>query len=96
MPYETEKTFDWLINPNTNHKLFVDIFFPKLNLAIEIDGEQHYKFLPYFHKNEEEFLYNVNRDRIKDRLLKENGVDIIRIRKDSNYNLYDIFKKYTN
>ena len=41
--YELEKTFDWLRNPKTNHKLFIDIYYKKLNLAIEVDGSQHYQ-----------------------------------------------------
>ena len=41
--YIKEKTFNNLINEKTNRKLKVDFWLPEQNIAIEIDGIQHYK-----------------------------------------------------
>lgn len=77
--YIIEHTFEWLINPRTGRKLFLDIYYPELKLAIEADGTQHRKYNAWFHKSVEEFEYSQYRDRTKDRLLKEHGVTILRV-----------------
>lgn len=41
IPFETQKTFNDLINPKTNRKLKFDFFLPKHNIIIEYNGEQH-------------------------------------------------------
>ena len=74
--YELEKTFDWLRNPKTNHKLFIDIYYKKLNLAIEVDGSQHYQK----YKWHEELEIISERDFVKDKLLKEHNIKIIRLK----------------
>lgn len=75
-----EKSFDWLINPETNSKLRIDAYFPNLNIALEIDGEQHYKFIPYIHKTQEKFQQCQKLDEIKNKLLKEHNIKLIRIK----------------
>lgn len=96
MDCETEKTFDWLRNPKTNRPLKIDLFFPKLDLAVEIDGEQHYKYIPCFHRSKQEFLYNSERDKQKDKLLAEHNIKVIRIRAENKVSLKDIFADYIN
>ena len=54
-----EQTFDWLRNPKTNHNLYIDIYYPKFKLAIEIDGTQHYKYSSKFYKTIEDFKNDV-------------------------------------
>lgn len=77
--YIIEHTFDWLVNPKTGKNLFLDIYYPDLNLAIEADGIQHYKYNTWFHSSFKEFKHSQYRDRIKDQLLKEHGIDVLRI-----------------
>ncbi len=36
-------------------KLFLDFYVPSLSLAIEVNGGQHYKFNPHFHKSKRDF-----------------------------------------
>lgn len=35
----------------TKNDLYLDMFIPSLGIGIEVQGEQHYKFIPYFHQN---------------------------------------------
>ena len=77
--YKKEKTFSWLINPLTNHPLFIDAYYPTEKIAIEIDGPQHYKFTPLFHGTVENFKEAQFRDKVKDELLKKHGIQVIRI-----------------
>jgi len=75
---ETEKTWPWLRNITGKH-LYCDFYIPQINTAIEYDGEQHFKFVPTIHKTQEAFDALVARDMLKNKLLRENGVALIRI-----------------
>ena len=37
------RNIEWLKNSKTGYKLEIDIYVPKIKLAIEYDGEQHIK-----------------------------------------------------
>jgi hypothetical protein len=60
-------------------QLFVDFFIPSMNLAIECHGEQHYKFVPHFHGNEEGFKSYVARDVQKRRWAKKNKITLVEV-----------------
>ncbi len=74
-----EYTWDWLINPKTNHHLYVDFYIKNINLCIEFDGEQHNQFTQLFHKTEQNFLESQQRDKFKEQMLKEHKIKLIRI-----------------
>lgn len=74
-----EKTWDWLINDKTNRHIYVDFFIPSINTAIEFDGKQHFYYFERYHKTYEGFLNSIYRDKLKDRLLDEHGIRLIRI-----------------
>ena len=80
--YVTEKTFPWLRNPVTNRPMFIDIFYPKLKLAIEVDGEQHHEICMYT-PTQDALKRIQQRDKAKDNLLLENGYKVIRLNKSS-------------
>lgn len=69
-----EKTFDWLINPKTNNHLKVDMYYPNNNLAVEIDGLDHYKI-----KKGQVHIY-LKRDIIKQDLLALHNIPLVRIK----------------
>lgn len=75
-----EKTWDWLISPHSSSHMYTDLYYPKHNLVVEYDGEQHYRFVPQWHRTLENFERSKERDGEKDRLLEKHGVNIIRIR----------------
>jgi len=74
--YEREKTFTGcrLIN-----LLRIDRYIPELNLAIEFDGEQHFKAKKIF-GGETEFILTKKRDRRKTRFCRDNDINLLRIK----------------
>lgn len=72
---------DFLRNPVTggNFNLELDCFDTDLRIAVEYNGVQHYKFVPYFHKNKEAFLNQKYRDDMKRRICRENNILLIEV-----------------
>ena len=71
---------DFLRNPVTgNHNLEIDCFNSELKLGVEYNGIQHYKFVPYFHKNKEAFRNQQYRDLIKNDMCRKNGIRLIEV-----------------
>ena len=72
---------DFLSNPVTGDRfnLELDCYEHSLKLAVEYNGAQHYKFIPYFHKNKEAFYNQKYRDDLKRRLCKENRINLIEV-----------------
>ena len=63
-------------------QLELDIYLPELKLGLEYMGPQHYKWIKFFHKTEEEFEYQQYKDRCKKKLCKMRGITLISIRFD--------------
>ena len=57
----------------------------RLNIAVEIDGEQHHHYVPWFHKTYQNYLKQKENDLIKAKLLRDRGVRLIRIPYDVPY-----------
>ena len=72
---------DFLNNPVTggNNNLELDCFNEKLRIAVEYNGAQHYKFIPFFHKNKEAFHNQKYRDYMKRKMCEENGIVLIEV-----------------
>jgi hypothetical protein len=70
---------DFLKNNVTGHNLELDLYNDDLKLAIEYSGAQHYKYIPFFHKNYEHFQTQKYRDEIKKMLCEKNGIKLIEI-----------------
>jgi hypothetical protein len=72
--YEYQKRFDWLGLQS------LDFYLPDYNIAIECQGEQHFKPSNFGSKtitNEESFKLTQERDSNKKRLCEENGIIIL-------------------
>jgi hypothetical protein len=69
----------WLNNSVTNNSLELDCFNEELRLAVEYQGEQHYKFNKFFHRSHDAFLNGKYRDEMKRRICKERGITLIEI-----------------
>ena len=72
---------DFLQNPVTGaeYNLEIDCFCDSLNLAVEYSGVQHYKYVPYFHKNKEAFQNQKYRDELKRRMCRDYGINLIEV-----------------
>ena len=45
--------------------LYLDFYIPQIMLAIEVHGQQHYKYTPFFHKNKADFAIAKAKDEDK-------------------------------
>ena len=72
---------DFLRNPVTggNFNLELDCYNSSLRLAVEYNGAQHYKYIPYFHRNKEHFVNQKYRDDMKRRICREKGICLIEV-----------------
>ena len=81
--FEREKRFDWL---KLNKPMSIDFFFPKLAIAIEVQGGQHFIPVKKF-GGEKSLEITQERDKEKNLILSENGIRVI-------YIVPRIYKKY--
>jgi hypothetical protein len=82
---------NFLRNPQSDMNLELDCYCDELKLAVEYNGKQHYKFVPYFHKNISDFKKQCYRDQLKKRLCKENGIRLISVPYTVSYSNIPIF-----
>ena len=69
----TQKNFEWLYY---SHRLRLDFYLPKYNIAIECQGIQHFKPIDFF-GGQDGYNYIIERDNIKRKLCEENGVKLL-------------------
>jgi len=69
---------EWLLSP-TGTRLELDIFIPEMNIAIEIQGEQHFRFISFFHKSYSEFEKRKQYDEEKRNLCYGAGIRLVEI-----------------
>lgn len=75
--YERQYMFD---DCRYKNPLPFDFYLPKLNTVIEFQGEQHYEFVKFFHRKEDNFEVQKEKDTIKRRYCKEHGIREIEIK----------------
>ena len=59
--------------------LFLDIYLPRLKIAFEYDGRQHFEYNEHFHGSRENFIKACRRDVEKDELCEQQGIILIRV-----------------
>lgn len=64
-------------NPNTGQMLELDCYNDQLKIALEYQGIQHYKFVPYFHGTVEKFKDQLIKDEYKALYCKKNKIKLI-------------------
>lgn len=77
----------------SRNNLKIDFYLPEYNTFVEFNGEQHYKFMEFFHKTEDNFQMQVERDkRLKD-YCKENKIKLIVIKYNQINKIEEILNK---
>lgn len=59
--------------------LFIDIYLPKLKIAIECDGIQHFKYNAFFHTDAMSFANQKKNDASKKEYCRVNGITLVRV-----------------
>lgn len=60
-----------------NETLYLDFYLPLKKMCVEVHGEQHYKFVPFYHNNILSFLKSQKRDREKAEWCEINNINHI-------------------
>jgi hypothetical protein len=68
-----------LINPCTGRALELDLYNYKLNLALEYNGQQHYKEMKHFHRTKDAFEKQKIRDIIKEAKCNILNIELIEV-----------------
>ena len=78
--------------PVLGTRLSIDLYNATLEVAIEVDGKQHFEYNKFFHGgNRMNFLEQLQRDEKKDSFCRENGITLHRICEGEN--LEEVVKK---
>jgi hypothetical protein len=67
------------IEPMSGVYLYIDIYIPVFMTAIEVHGEQHYNYTPFYHKNLMDFVQSKQRDNMKKRWCELNDITLIEL-----------------
>jgi hypothetical protein len=76
VPFTTVRP-DWLKNPETGENLELDCYNDELKIAVEYNGEQHYKWPNFTRQTHQEFINQVRRDEFKMDVCDRYGVYLI-------------------
>lgn len=60
-----EKCYEETFIPGCGTPLYLDLFIPRFRLGVEIQGQQHFAFCPFFHGTINDFRKSQKRDNIK-------------------------------
>lgn len=69
---------DWLLGPR-GQRLELDFYIDELNVAIEVQGRQHYEFVPKFHKTYTAFQHQEEIDRTKRNICASLGIRLLEV-----------------
>ena len=77
--YKTQRDTLRCVNPETGFVMPYDFELTGKKVLIEVQGEQHRKFIPRFHVTREAFDYQVKKDRYKKAFAESKGYRLIEI-----------------
>jgi hypothetical protein len=66
--------------PGVKSSLFLDFFIPNMKIGVEIHGEQHYNYIPFFHKTVSGFYDSKKRDALKIEWCELNSLELIELK----------------
>lgn len=76
--YIDQGFYSFLVSPKGT-LLQLDRYYPRWNLAFEVQGKQHYKYSEHYHKSEANFKYLQECDELKRKICKEKGITLIEV-----------------
>ena len=68
------------VKPAKKSVLYLDFLLPDCKIGIEVHGQQHYEYTPFFHKSKAGFLYAKARDRDKIEWCQINDIELIELK----------------
>jgi len=60
-----------------NNRLFFDFYLKSMGILIEVQGEQHFKYVSHFHSTKTDFYAQKRRDNLKVEYCEENGLTLV-------------------
>lgn len=69
----------FLKNDETGKNLEIDAYNDKLKIGVEYNGKQHYNYTPGWHASYKDFAKMQERDELKRKRCRENGITLIEI-----------------
>jgi len=60
-------------------RLSLDLYNANKKVAIEVQGEQHFKYVPFFHNTRGSYLKQIKRDVKKNEFCEINGIHLVEI-----------------
>ena len=69
----------WLRNPRTGRPCELDFFNEELQLAVEVQGMQHYVYPNSWHKSREDWEEQIFRDQLKQDVCKRSGIVLVHV-----------------
>ncbi len=64
--------------------LYLDFYIPQIKKALEVHGQQHYEFSPFFHKSKADFVLSQAKDEDKIEWCRLNDIDIVILKYSDN------------
>ena len=71
------------VKPAKKSVLYLDFLIPNVRIGVEVQGQQHFKYTPFFHKSKAGFLRAKARDKAKAEWCEINDIELIALRYDS-------------
>lgn len=68
--------------------LELDFYIEELRIAAEVQGDQHFSFVEFFHKTKENFEAQKNRDALKSIICMERGIKLFEIFTEKDADLF--------
>lgn len=59
--------------------VYLDFYIPLIKKAIEVHGEQHYRFVPFYHPSQLAFIKAQKKDREKKEWCETNGIKYVEL-----------------
>lgn len=72
------------INVRRSEVLYLDFYLPLIKTCIEVHGEQHFRFIQFYHNNRLGFIKHKKRDQDKKEWCQINNISLIELNHDEN------------